>query len=364
MFKKRYAEMDLYQEFQRSHERVKVMLNEEIGENADKNLTAPSAQENLQRFIQQHEAEPFLHEHEEPEQNFINLETETMPEEESNTEFSPINNNNASNIQENNLNHVNFNNYQNQFYKPPQNDLYYESESPQDFTSAEMPPPQNYEKINHPVKHRRVEDELDDIIRDALNNIGPYNSTTQSDIDPELLKMLKKLLLKNNMSSNWSDNNFLRDVAESGYGVEFDQNDLNKSTNSYSPDGSLNSNSQPNINLESQIKPVNTSFDQQLQNQQSPPKAPTKASTVKRPGVKQQVGVFDPSFATMDFDDDSSLALTKKEISTQVKNLIRETLEENTQETSKPNDLLELEKQLKEHIEKIKHSRKINYDDE
>ena len=72
------------------------------------------------------------------------------------------------------------------------------------------------------------------------------------------------------------------------------------------------------------------------------------------------MGVFESAYSPIDFEDDSSLAITKSEISKQVKNLIRESLEDNKPEVAKSNDLLELEKQLKQHIEKIKQSRKEN----
>ena len=77
MFKKRYAEMDLYQEFRRSHERVKVMLSESMEEKNESDSTLPSAQENLQRFIKQHESKEIVPETEyenvNSEQNFIDL---------------------------------------------------------------------------------------------------------------------------------------------------------------------------------------------------------------------------------------------------------------------------------------------------
>ncbi len=349
--------MDLYQEFRRSHERVKVMLSETIDENSEKISAPPSAQENLQRFIQQHESKIFDLEQKASEQNYVNLATETLPEKSSNYSFSSINNNLPSNVSEDNFNQYTYDTKPDQISITHPSVPIYESEHPKDEIPYTAILPQNDKEPHLPVQHKKVEDELDDIIRDALNNIAPA-STNPTDFDPELLKMLKKLLLKNNFTSNWQDNNFFLDVNEQNRGEAFYQDINSASSNSNPNQNSLDSNSQFQPDLRQQGKKQIASFDQHLQNQQSPPKVPIKLVTVKRPDVKEQVGVFDPSFSSMDYDDDSSLALTKNEIRMQVKTLINETLEENKQESTKPNDLLELEKQLKEHIEKIKNSRK------
>ena len=357
MFKKRFGEMDLYKEFRRSHERVKVMLSESDTYVPEDTSEPVSAQDNLQKFIKQHEDKLNKQEEEKEEKNYVNLAEETiLPDtsalqEQTESDYSQSSDEHDYTQQE----------FQFETENEPLSEPVFSSSREQEF--PQQPEYQsNFNEMNEPVfnydtnlssitppyqpktddnallKHKNVEDELEDIIRDSLSSFSTDTVNKDSDIDPELLKMLKNLLFKNRFNNR-----------ETNYEISRYKNENENQTNIESINQSEDSSYQT---------PEPISFDQQLKNQQAPPKLPQSKSTVKRPEMKGNIGVFDPSFTTADFENDSSLALTKKEISLQVKNLIRESLEEDSTETTKTNDLLELEKQLKEHIEKIKQSKK------
>ncbi len=367
MFKKRYAEMDLYQEYRRSHERVKVMLDEKPEDIFEEPTTPPSAQDNLQKFISRHETNLKKIEDHIEEQQAINLAEETIPEENqvnsdpatsamfrpmaTGPELPPIepepvynqnfyaNPQNESSVQ-----------WSEDTYQPNYNFEYSNPNLPTQYANQEYPSAvdqvQNREK-KEPIQHKKVEEELDDIIRDALSNVSASTNNSDDDVDPELLGMIKGLLRKTNVPL--SDTSFPINYQDSFWNIP-----ETPAQPSIHQTGPKSINESESVNSEDKAP---ASLDKQLTKEQIPPKVPQTKTTVKRPEIAGELGIFDPSFSTADIDDDSSLALTKKEISQQVKNLLRESLDDTKSETSKPNDLLQLEKQLKEHIEKIKQSK-------
>lgn len=371
MFKKRYAETDLYQEYRRSHNRVKVMLQDQPDDFLDKPDIQPSAQDNLQKFIDLHELSLAQKEQEHVDQKSIDLALDTIATENT-SEMQPIASRMYQGSDSGSTNPSFINNseiienyytgpttstsrFQEPDFTPVYNEeLYKAYNSSQESQEITEVPPANQVKLptKRPVQHKKVEDELEDIIRDALLNVSPTTKLDTSDVDPELLEMIKAMLVKTNRDPSYSSN------FESYQNNYWDS--PQDSTYPYPPTPQT----QPEQSTDPETQPSreNTSvrLDQQLKNEKAPPKVPQRKSTVKRPEPTELVGVFDPSFSSNDLDNDSSLAMTKKEISLQVKNLIRESLEDSHQETNKPDDLLELEKQLKEHINKIKQSRNNN----
>ena len=349
MFKKRYAEMDLYQEYRRSHERVKVMLNEKPEDILDEPSVPPSAQDNLQKFISLHETNLKKIENEYEEQNAINLAEDTIPKETiTSTDyptpemFPPI----ATGPEQPPI--TSEADYQQNYYPPYQFSNSPESVEPslqlrneQEFYNEpqtmhyrqEMNPPYANQEVRienkEPIRPKKVEEELDDVIREALEKVTPNTNILDSDIDPELMNLIKNLLVKNNLtifdsSQLMNHHNDFWNIPES-------------SAQSATPQAPEQAVKEPQKGQSTERIP--TSIDQQLKKQQIPPKAPATKTTVKRPEVAGQPGVFDPSFSTADVDDDSSLALTKQEISLQVKNLLRESLQETQQETSKVKEI-------------------------
>ena len=342
MFKKRIAEMDLYQEYRRSHERVKVMLSEKAEDFPETPVSSPSAQDNLRNFIKQHEVLQKEPETEILEQNYVNLAQDTVV-----NSFSE----NQEFVQHENMYERSFTSPPNDFQEPLYSD---HNQDPGINTTFEAFDSQKNYQIGQ-FQAKGVEDELDYIIRDALYNIHPTSKDQNSNVDPELLKIIKEYLIQNNVSSN--EFNFLNETSAYVPGqnsltqssTQFNQSNIEKNNNSLS-----NRPNTDNLKISNQSRAE--SFEKQLQDQQAPPKLPK--STVKRPSSPTPLASIESPFSSLDFEDDSSLALTKQELSQQVKNLIKDTLEDNKTEASKPNDLLELERQLKEHIEKIKQSRK------
>ena len=324
MFKKRYAEMDLYQEFRRSHERVKVMLSESMEEKNESDSTLPSAQENLQRFIKQHESKEIVPETEyenvNSEQNFIDLENETITPERTGYSSSEVNNNLVIPNQERDMPQENFIAENQQFVYDFASSPLYESPRPiQENYNLNQNTQHNMER-SIPTRSNKVEDELDTIIREALNKVSPITNIHSSDVDPELLSMLKKLLIKKDLSPEARTDQFSINLADTISQGEFIQNYVfsqiqnNPISNETSTEGQLNSTEKGTS------RPKSASLDQQVNNEKVPPKLPSNKSTVKRPETKEQIGVFDPAFSSIELDEDSSLALTKKEISMQVKN--------------------------------------------
>jgi hypothetical protein len=359
MFKKRIPQMDIYQEYRRSHERVQVMLKEEIDFDSGLSIIAPTAQENLQKFIKLHELKDPYPEPQKAVQNFVNLAEDTteIPFQENKIKSDPqkeievpekyFNTPVDHNPQYQNLNADSFpeSNFQENF-------TYNQPSSRNNVSNREET---NYSNVKQPKK---IEDELEDIIRDALNNsvINENNYSSEIDPDPELIK-----LLRNNIFHQKENFNFDYQRDENFSNVEFvpSQNDTIYQDQRFSRDAieedqshSLNKGNGDRDRIQSKAE----FLEKQIKNQQAPPKVPTSKTTVKRPEIKNSGLDSESAFFTNTFEDDSSLTLTKQEISNQVKSLIRETVENNSDAT-KTNDLLELEKQLKEHIEKIKLSR-------
>lgn len=368
MFRKRYGEMDLYQEYRKSHERVKIMLKEQEVISDDKEVESPpSAQDNLRNFIKQHDTsfdfseEKTVIEQPVDEQNFIRLDQDTIVQ--SNADFnfqnsSPFSPENEFNSQT----------PDNQFQSTPQQNTSYdnnfdlENEYPTDYNSTVQV---TAEKSNQsPIKkNKKVEDELEDIIREALTNYEPNTKNQSDDIDPELMQMMKELLLKNNSINpsnetftnffSTDQNNFSSSTTDQGY-IDLDSTVPENTLQNLQPiEEELQFNDKSYQLQQNEIESKAAVFERQLQGQQAPPKPPT----VRRPSSDHPLGPIETTFTQSEYEDDSSLALTKKDIKLQVKNLIKETLE-NTPESPKPNDLQQLEKQLKEHLDKIKQSRK------
>ena len=369
MFKKRIAEMDLYQEYKRSHERVKIMLDEKIDDASEETDVPLSAQENLQRFIKQHETISHFVELENPDQGSINLAEDTIPEPSPEESYFQEPTNFHYTIPESESRPES---------EPEQQELFYSADYRQmtnysaetlssDGAASSLPDIVNSEEYHrpestsfYPIQHKRIEDELDDIIRDALSNVGPINNSQSSNIDPELLDLIKNFLLKDNFSSVLPFSDYFFPSDEKNF------QDQTPSPATY-PDRQY-SNTPDDLSSREPFKPNKgylidskiPTVKKQLDIDQNPPNPPQSKSTIKRPEPMDQMGVFESAYSPIDFEDDSSLAITKSEISKQVKNLIRESLEDNKPEVAKSNDLLELEKQLKQHIEKIKQSRKEN----
>ena len=365
MFKKRIAEMDLYQEYRRSHERVKIMLEEKIEDNSEKTDVPLSAQENLKRFIKQHESSTHFAELENPEQDSINLAEDTIPEPPPEESYFQESTNFHYTIPEPgsefepeqqqqpfySTGYRQMSNYPSEVYTSDAN-----ASSLPDTIAEEPYRPES--KNFYPFRHKKIEEELDDIIRDALSNISPIDNLQSSDIDPELLDMMKKFLLKDNFSSVLPSSDYYFHSEESNFQDQSNYPPINPDRQYSNTPDEISSQIPFKQNEGTLIESKSQTFKKQLYIDQNPPNPPHSKSTIKRPESMDEMGVFEPTFSTIDFEDDSSLAITKNEISKQVKNLIRESLEDNKTETVKSNALLELEKQLKQHIEKIKQSRK------
>ena len=352
--------MDIYQEYRRSHERVKVMLSENTEEFPEKALSNPSAQENLKNFIKRHEVQ--VHEvnnnppAEEP--SGINLAEETILHPDITTNYS------YDDMESNRPYDVNAEQYQEISNYSVPSEGYNGNVNRHDFT-PKFQNTQYQENFQKPIKQpstshskaRNVEDELEDIIRDALINQQPPTNEPASDVDPELLNLMKGLLIKKLQPQAQNFQNYYPNNYEQSNNLPITDNFQPDYYNAESQPYTPNSNETKTTEQTNSTKSKADAFEKQLQNQQIPPKIPRSLNLDKTEDNKSNLEVIEPAFTPIEFDDDSSLALTRKELQAQVKNLIKETLENNQKETTKPNDLLELEKQLKEHIEKIKQSR-------
>lgn len=364
MFKKRVAEMDIYQEYRRSHDRVKVMLKDEVDVIISSESDTPiSAQENLRNFIKQHEARLLIPESDSPptpteeelDQAFIDLKQDTI--------LNPVLPETQSNSYQNT--------YQDTFtFQKPKYDYEYSLKKnlspPNNFAFDEkFNPPNhneedkstNYEEQQEqifPFKSVKVEEELETIIREALTNFNPASSIQSSDIDPELLKMIKEFIFTTTTTPDSFSNSFFSTAPFEQQNVIQFEKQLGLPENQF--EGISNTASLTQKELKGNDAAI---LEKQIQDQQVPPKIPSTKTTVRRPSIPEPMSPLETTFSAADYEDDSSLALTKNELKMQVRNLIRESLaESDTEIPSKPNDLLQLEKQLKEHIEKLKQSRK------
>lgn len=161
--------------------------------------------------------------------------------------------------------------------------------------------------------------ELDSIIKEALSQPPrTFLDSGKKDIDPELLNIVKRVLIASNLKIEKPK--------------ELINNDSNRSIDDIQKLELLNSNSMLNSNSDD-INNESAKYDFKIKQKQ----------------------IAEPHYPIID-ETGTGIALTKNELRSQIKDLLKATADNQNDkiEPEKPNNLRELENQLKKSLEKIK----------
>ena len=198
------------------------------------------------------------------------------------------------------------------------------------------------------IKNTSIEYELENIITEAIQKPSTTNSKTIDDIDPELLNLIKKTLIQSDVDifNNGNENISETPINNSNF-VE------NQIHNTFNKNFELRKQSYGKIaeTFEKQIHPP--VFNKQINQDETIDLTEKNANVIN---VDSLTFTSDTSL----LEDDSSIALKKEELRSQVKNLIKETVNNNPSKNTTRNDLQELERQFKQSLERLKIAKKEN----